>query len=267
MKHRIPIAIAIVLLLASGTAWYFWPKLAPTPVAPPALADTLAAPPEAAAAPAIVHPVPPAESGAPPLPQAGSADAPLLSALLALPGANGLGALLVPQSLLRHFVATVDNLPRHHLATEQRPIKPTPGTFLVVGDDASGTADPLNAERYAAALKVFESIEPEALFRLYRHWYPLLQQSYQDLGYPDGYFNDRMVAALDDLIAAPLPATAPKLVRPNVMWVYADEQLEARSAGQRLMLRLPPAQAQSVRTRLQALRGLLATAPSVNAAR
>jgi hypothetical protein len=270
MKHRIPIAIAIVLLLAGGSAWYFWPQVASPPpvVTAPAADAPAAAPAPTAAAPAIAHPVPPADAGTKTLPPIEGADAPLMNSLLGLPGGSGLAALLVPQSLLRHFVATVDNLPRHHLAAEQRPLKPTPGAFLVAGDEESGTADPLNAERYAPALKVLQSIEPEALFKLYRQWYPLLQQAYQDLGYPDGYFNDRMVAALDDMLAAPQPTTPPKLVRPNVLWVYADDSLEQRSAGQRLMLRLPAVQAQALRARLQLLRGLVATPPpKVNAAR
>jgi hypothetical protein len=259
MKHRIPILIAVALLLLAGSAWYFWPKLAPAPVPPPAIAAPVPEP--ATAAPAIAHPLPGADADASALPALAAADAPLASALLALAGARGLGPLLAPENLLRHFVATVDNLPRHHLAAEQRPLKPVPGPFRVSGDDLTGVADAGNAERYAPALKVLLAIDANALYRLYRHWYPLLQQAYQDLGYPDGYFNDRMVAAIDDLLATPQPAMPPALKRPNVLWVYADEALEARSAGQRLMLRLPPAQAQSLRARLQALRALLAPGP------
>jgi hypothetical protein len=260
MKHRIPILIAAALLLLGGSAWYFWPKLAPTPVPPPIVEAPSPAPaPALPAGPS--HPLPAADAGLPALPELAAADAPLAAALLALPGARGLGALLVPETLLRRFVATVDNLPRHHLAAEQRPLKATPGAFLTVGDDLAGSADARNAERYAPALRVLQAIDPNALYRLYRQWYPLLQQAYQGLGYPDGYFNDRLVAALDDLLAAPVPAVPPALKRPNVLWVYADEDLEARSAGQRLVMRVPPAQAQQLRTRLQALRALLVSGP------
>ena len=38
---------------------------------------------------------------------------------------------------------------------------------------------------------------------LYLHFYPLFQQAYQSLGYPNGYFNDRLVATIDNLLAAP----------------------------------------------------------------
>jgi hypothetical protein len=259
MKNRIPILIAAALLLMGGAAWYFWPKQ--QTLAGPAPAIEVPAEAPIAAAPAIAHPLAGPDPDPTALPSLAAADGPLAAALQALPGARGLGALLAPEALLRHFVATVDNLPRHHLAVEQRPLRPTPGSFFVTGDDQAGTADARNAERYAPALQVLQVIDAAALYRLYRHWYPLLQQAYQDLGYPDGYFNDRMVAAIDDMLAAPAPAVPPQLERPNVLWVYADPDLESRSAGQRLLLRLPPAQAQAVRTQLHALRALLARTP------
>jgi hypothetical protein len=260
LRYRVPAIIAAVLLLVAGSAWYFWPRLAPAPVPPPAVE----APPPAS--PAIAHPVAP-ENGGEPLPAIASADAPLAAALKALPGGKGLPALLRPELLLRHFVATVDNLPRHHLTVEQRPLKPASGNYAVAGNELAGTPDDVrNAGRYAQALAVLESLDPKDLYALYRHWYPLLQQAYQDLGYPEGYFNDRMVAAIDDLLAAPQPDTRPALARPNVMWQYADESLEARSAGQRLMLRLPPDQARRLRDRLAALRPLLVADPRPTAA-
>ena len=251
LRYRVPAIIAAVLLLAAGSAWYFWPRLAPAPVPPP----PVEAPAESA--PAIAHPVAP-EAGGEPLPAIAAADAPLAAALKSLPGSSGLAALLRPELLLRHFVATIDNLPRHHLTVEQRPLKPAAGSYAIAGNDLAGTPDDArNAGRYAPALAVLESLDAKALYALYRHWYPLLQQAYQDLGYPDGYFNDRMVAAIDDLLAAPQPEPRPALVRPNVMWQYADESLEGRSAGQRLMMRLPPDQALRLRDRLAALRPML----------
>jgi hypothetical protein len=251
LRYRVPAIIAAVLLLVAGSAWYFWPRLAPAPVPPP----TVEAPPPPA--PAIAHPVAP-DAGGEALPAIASADAPLAAALKALPGGRGLNALLRPELLLRHFVATVDNLPRHHLTVEQRPLKPAPGGFAVSGGDLTGTPDDArNMLRYAPALAALEALDPKELVALYRHWYPLLQQAYQDLGYPDGYFNDRLVAAIDDLLAAPEPDTRPALARPNVMWQYADEALESRSAGQRLMMRLPPDEARRLRDRLALLRPLL----------
>ena len=38
---------------------------------------------------------------------------------------------------------------------------------------------------------------------MYKQYYPLFQQAYVDLGYPEGYFNDRLVEVIDHLLATP----------------------------------------------------------------
>jgi len=66
----------------------------------------------------------------------------------------------------------------------------------------------------------------------------LLQQAYINLGYPDGYFNDRVVEVIDHLLATPQPDGPVLLTRPHVLYEYADPDLEALSSGQQLLLRM-----------------------------
>jgi hypothetical protein len=115
---------------------------------------------------------------------------------------------------------------------------------------------------------VLQAVDPRTLVAWYVRLYPLFQQAYQDLGYPKGYFNDRLVAAIDDMLAAPLPPPPLRLVQPKVFYRYADPELEARSAGQKMLLRLGPADAAQVQSRLRTLRALLtgATLPPPAAA-
>jgi hypothetical protein len=54
--------------------------------------------------------------------------------------------------------------------------------------------DPLNFQRYTPQVEVLEAIDGATLVKNYRHYYPLLQQSYRELGYAEGEFNDRMLA-------------------------------------------------------------------------
>ena len=68
----------------------------------------------------------------------------------------------------------------------------------------------------------------QQLRNVYFRFYPLFQQSYQNLGYPNGYFNDRLVQVIDMLLATPQPTGPIELVRPNVMYTFADPTLEAR---------------------------------------
>ena len=48
-----------------------------------------------------------------------------------------------------------------------------------------------------------ESVDTGRLAALYVRFYPLFQQAYRDLGYPNGYFNDRLVEVIDHLLVTP----------------------------------------------------------------
>ena len=70
-------------------------------------------------------------------------------------------------------------------------------------------------------------------------------------------------AVIDDLLAAPTPDGPIELVRPKVMYQFADPGLEARSAGQKMMIRMGPDNADIVKEKLRVLRGLLAQDRSI----
>lgn len=258
MSNKAIPVLAAILLLGSTAAWYWWQRIAPTPAPPPAVT----APPAPEPEPAIANPMPAAAADAPALPSLADSDAPFSAALAALPGANGTGSYLQPENLIRHIVATIDNLPRHRLAVELRPLKPTAGAFLVTGGDEQATLDERNAARYAPLVTLLGKLDMRAVNGLYQHFYPLFQRAYQDLGYPQGYFNDRLVAVIDHLLATPRAAAPLALVRPKVFWEFADPELEARSAGQKLLLRIGADNAAVVERRLRELRALVATGPS-----
>jgi len=97
-------------------------------------------------------------------------------------------------------------------------------------------------------------VDAKKLVSVYAHLYPLFQQAYVELGYPDGYFNDRLVQVIDNLLAAPTPAAPIRLDQPNVLYVYADPELESLSAGQKILVRMGPANAAVVKDKLRQIR-------------
>jgi len=88
-------------------------------------------------------------------------------------------------------------------------------------------------------------------------FYPLFQQAYRELGYPDGYFNDRLVVVIDHLLATPDVPQPVALRQPNVMYEYADPALESRSAGQKLLIRSGPANETAIKAKLREIRAAL----------
>lgn len=114
-----------------------------------------------------------------------------------------------------------------------------------------------NAARYAAYVKLVRAVDAAKLVSVYVGFYPLFQQAYEELGYPKAYFNDRLVEATDDLLAAPELAGPIKLAQPGVLFEFADPDLEARSAGQKIMIRMGRDNAVQVKAKLREIRQLV----------
>ena len=239
--------LAIVVLLTgivAGFALYLIWKQQPVPIG--------AATPVQTAEPEIRYPVPlDAAAVLPPLDQS---DGPVASALAELFGAKALKNLLKPEQIVRHIVATVDNLPREKVAGRVMPTRPVAGKFQTASDGKEMVIARENAARYAPFVRLVESVDPEKLVALYTHYYPLFQQSYQDLGYPKGYFNDRLVAVIDHMLAAPVPEGPVALVQPHIFYQFASADLEASSAGHKILFRMGPENAARIKARLQQIR-------------
>jgi hypothetical protein len=247
-----------LVIIAAIVLFFSW--RASQKSAPPVAAVT--SPEAQTAPPAIQNPIP-ADSNptVQPLPELDASDAPFLSSLSELIGKRSADNLFKPDQLVRHLVVTVDNLSRKRVAVELRPNKPLPGAFMASGDEQHSTLNPANYQRYAPLIQVVQSLSSKAVASLYFHYYPLFQQAYQNLGYPNGYFNDRLVATIDNLLATPEVTGDILLTQPNVMYQFADPNLEDLSAGQKAMLRMGPTNAGIVKGKLRELRAQIASLP------
>jgi hypothetical protein len=251
---------AAVVVLAAGSWYYLQSRRPAMPTAP---ATSPQPPPAEPTEPAIQHPVPAGEAAAPttPLPSLADSDAAMADALAQLAGGSAVKDYLLPESIIRHIVVTVDNLPRQKAAVQKRPTGTVAGSFMADGDELHATINPQNFTRYQPWVAVIGKLNMRQLAALYVHFYPLFQQAYQELGYPNGYFNDRLVQVIDNLLAAPQPTGSIALVRPNVMYTYADPGLESRSAGQKLLMRMGPDNAAVIKAKLTELRAAITAAP------
>ena len=243
-------AIPIAVVIAVGAALYFGYKQEQPELRPQA--DVAEEP--ASVEPSIQHPIAQSEAEPEePLPSLEESDDEVQTLLSELFG-RPLEQFLVPNNIIRHTVATIDNLPRKKAAVQRRPIKPMPGEFIVNRTDSEITLSEDNFERYDSLVALLQKADAEQVAALYRRYYPLLQQSYADLGYPEGYFNDRLVEVIDHLLATPDVQGPINLTQPGMFYEYADPSLEARSAGQKLLIRMGPANAAVVKEKLGELR-------------
>lgn len=272
-KHGTGKWLALAIVLAGGAlAWMLIgpmplqtePGLAPAPQLPalpaaevPATGGNVA---EGVIEPAIRFPMPEVapQSAAPaaPLPELDNSDAAFGEGLAALFGGR-VSELMVTDRLVRRIVVTVDNLPGERLPWSWAPLRAVGGAFLVEEAEGGFVVAGANSARYQAYVRLVEAVPAQAAVALYSRFYPLFQRAYEELGYPSAYFNDRLVAVIDHLIAAPELAGPIRLVQPKVRYRFADERLEALSAGQKVMLRMGADNAARVKAKLREIRALL----------
>jgi hypothetical protein len=248
------------LLASAGYSWYYFtsglPMLPDGPALPPAEQPVE---PAAAAAPVAPPPAEPRTLQAQPeaaasLPTLDNSDALLRRSIAGLMGNEAFAKIVIPEALVRRIVATVDNLPRETAPRRAWPLNPVQGAFAVSGSGPDLIVDPQNATRYAPYVRVMNSIDTRALVNTYVATYPLFQKAYEQLGYPGQNFNDRLLEAIDDLLAAPELDRPAGLVRPKVQYQYLDPDLETRSAGQKILLRMGKDNALVVKAKLRELR-------------
>ena len=241
--------LAGIVAIILGGSYYLWQlqseplRFSAPPKEPPAPA------PQAEEKPQIRHPLPDAVTEPEkPLPRLEESDSLVGERLAGLLGQDVFKSFIEPQQLARRIVGTVDNLPRRVVPVRIGVVKPVTGKFVPTLE---------NRARYAMHVKVFESLDARALVQAYVKLYPLLQSAYAEMGMQDAYFNDRLVEAIDDMLAAPELATQPELVQPKVFFRYADPDLEKRSAGQKILMRLGGEHAAKVKAKLREIRSEL----------
>ena len=251
--------IAWVVVLAAIIALSLWLRERLSSREPSPESEAPAAVSEAPAQPIVRFPLPASTppQDAKPLPSLDESDSDLSMALEDAGDPTELDELLVPTALIRKFVVVVDNLPNRRVPVDQLPLRPPAGQFKTMTLADRVYLDPRNFVRYDRYIEFLEGLDDTALVTLYRRYYPLFQQAYEELGYPGRYFNDRLVVTIDDLLAAPTVEGPIELVQPSVFYKFADPELEALSAGKRLMLRMGSDNAVRVKAKLRGLRAAL----------
>ena len=263
MTKRAAIALAALFaaVLIGGMFWWHGER-GSGPI--PHLEQTVAASAPAAppSAPLIQHPVPAVAAAST------AAAAGFDEALISLFGPPSVASLFRTDAFAHRFVATIDNLGRESAPTGVWPVNPAKGRFATAATATGEVVQADNALRYVPYVLLLEQVDLRKAVQVYTQHYPELQREYEELGFPQRYFNDRFIEVLDQLLAT--PEGAPPLhvhrpvingvqpTRPWVLYEFDDPALQSLSAGQRILLRMGPVNERRVKGRLAELRRLLA---------
>jgi len=193
-----------------------------------------------------------------PLPTLDESDVVVKQKLLALPWKAGLSSLFVSEEMVRRFVVQIDNIAQGRLVPEQALFKGLTQDFKATPNSQQYQLDVANYQRYQRYLELLESAPKAEVVALFNQLYPLMQQAYLELGYPDAQFRDRVQQAIQQLLAAPEIADGPMLALESVQYTFADAEIEQLSMAHKQMVRLGLKNQQRLKLLLVAYQPLLA---------
>jgi len=251
----------IALVVAAGSAAYYYyfhmvEEPAPAPPPLPVVVEQVPEPviePIARETPAP-EPQPEPEPEPEPLPALMDSDPVMAATIAGLVGSPAFDQLFNVQEIVQHIVATVDNLPRRKLSQKIIPIKAVAGEFGVVGESESLKVSAGNYSRYDPYVNMIAAARTGEVVDSYRRFYPLFQEAYRELGYPEGDFNERLIAVVEHLLATPDVADPVYLIKPEAFYIFEDPDLEALSAGQKALIRMGSSNASTLKSKLEEFR-------------
>jgi hypothetical protein len=206
-----------------------------------------------------------------PLPMLMDSDPLVLDMFGGLIGESAVIQYLVSDNVISRIVATVETMGSRQIPGVVQVVQGPESEFVAIENaqpetiirNAEGDPipqfdiNPANYRRYTPYVELLEAVDTAQLVENYRSHYSLFQEAYRQMGYTDGEFNDRLIAVIDDLLATPEVTDPVNLVKPEAFFLFADPDLESRSAGQKILLRMGTANAARVRSILAGIRASL----------
>lgn len=269
---------AIVLILLGLAAWYFLSSREPVveEAPPPVLAVPEEAPavaPEPVVEPVEEEPVAVEEPVVeePPLPDLADSDPAALEALTDMVGSEPVDEFVAQEAVIPRFVATVDALGGRQVPAAIQAVQGPGGEFQATADERPESVildevgdpipqfvvDPANYRRYTPYVEMLEAVDARQAVAVFQRNQPLLDEAFAQLGYAEGDFEQRLRAIIDELLATPDVPEPVRLIKPEAYYLFADEDLESLSAGQKILIRMGPENAARVKAKLVEIRAAL----------
>lgn len=259
-KSALPIVfIVIAAIVIAGAVYWLLQRNKPAPevaVLPPAPVVDVSPPTEVSPEPAdaITEPVRPVEEVPPSLPETPPAKLPPLDrsdpdviGFLLEASDGGFQSWLIQEHLIRKFVRAMNALEEGKLVSQYRPFNDPEVPFKASNAGQTWQVNTENYSRYTPYIASLEQVGPERLAEIYQHYYPLLQQAYEELGVKKGDFKEVTIGALTRITKAPMPPQDAALSRPSVTYKFSAAELEQRSPVEKLLFRMGPENAQRLK--------------------
>ena len=186
------------------------------------------------------------------LPRLNDSDSFVAKKISELSSGTSLLGYLVDEQLVRRAVVLVENISRGQYPQTALPYKPIVEDMQVSSDDGRlFTMEAASYTRFDAAVAAFVALDTEQTVGLYRLLSPLLQQAYAEIGFRDAEFEQALIKAIDAVLSAPEIEGPFQLVKPSVMYLYADTRLEELANMNKQLIRLGPENSARLKAKLR----------------
>jgi hypothetical protein len=231
---------------ATRTVTIDTPQPAPVERVMPAAAPVAADPtPAQPAAELISIPVAPAvepepEEPSEPLPSLNTSDPFVVARLASMEMGASLLRVLAPEDLIRKFVVFVSNVAEGELPLLEYPLRRIDSEFVATEIDTNlFEMSPLTHLRFDSLVDLLVALDSQQAVSVYRALRPLFQEAYAEIGY-QGSFDAALIQAIDQIMNAPTETGPFQLIKPSVMFLYAESRIEDMTPVQKQLLRLGP---------------------------
>jgi hypothetical protein len=258
MKKLVP--IMLLLILFSAAAWYSFVRpteavheaLPPQlPVVAPVIREQPRTVQQDEEITVFIEPEPVTVPD--PLPPLNESDAAIKQDLADIIGAEPLAQYLTKSQAISRLVVTIDSLTGRQVPPQMNPIRTADGKIVVDTEAEIVTMSAQNFERYDGFVMLMQNADTDALVAMYQYYSPLFQIAWEENG-GQGHFNDRLLEVVDHLLETPDVQGPVYLTKYEAVYLFEDAELEAMTAGQKVLVRMGSVNAELVKQKLAEIR-------------
>lgn len=186
------------------------------------------------------------------LPSLNNSDVFVFEGLGAFQNGAALIRLLATEQLVRSFVILVDNLSRGEFPQTGLPYRPLGQEMPVSNiDDNLFVMDESAFSRFDQLIDTFVGVDTDQAMSLYRLLSPLFQQAYAEIGNRNINFDDTLRTAINNVLRTSNVEGPFQLVKPSVMFLYADASIENLQDVHKQLIRLGPENTAKLKAKLR----------------
>tara|TARA_Y100001970_G_scaffold266778_1_gene355881 strand:- start:4459 stop:5376 length:918 start_codon:yes stop_codon:yes gene_type:complete len=159
---------------------------------------------------------------------------------------------LAEDQIVRKFVVFVENISRGEFPQTGLPYKGL-GQEMPVSeiDDNLFVMDQVAHSRFDQVVSTFVETDTDSAVAIYQMLLPLFQQAYAEIGFRNVSFDETLRGAINNVLRTTNMEGPYQLVKPSVMYLYADSSIENLAEVHKQLLRIGPDNTSALKAKLR----------------